>query len=465
MAIASINPATGKTLNRFDEDSEADVEKKLALAVEAFAKHRKTSFAERADKLRKAADVLDRDKKKYAKMMTEEMGKTFKSAVAEAEKCAVGCRYYAEHGAAFLSDETIKTEATASYVRYLPIGPVLAIMPWNFPFWQVLRFAAPALMAGNVGLLKHASNVPQCALAIQDLFEQAGFVKGAFQTLLVESKRVAALIDDRRVRAVTLTGSEGAGIAVGGQAGKQIKKSVLELGGSDPFIVMPSANLEEAARTAVTARNINNGQSCIAAKRFIVHEKIYAEFETRMVARIRELKVGDPMLETTDIGPLANEAGQQTIASQVERSVAAGARLLCGGKIPEGPGFYYEATALGDIPESAPAYREEVFGPVALLFRARDIDHAIALANDSDFGLGSSVWTHDAAEQQRFINEIEAGMTFVNAMVASDPRLPFGGVKRSGYGRELAAVGMHEFVNIKSVVVHETAQMEHPSSE
>jgi succinate-semialdehyde dehydrogenase/glutarate-semialdehyde dehydrogenase len=465
MAIASINPATGKTLNRFDEDSEADVEKKLALAVEAFAKHRKTSFAERADKLRTAADVLERDKKKYAKMMTEEMGKTFKSAVAEAEKCAVGCRYYAEHGAAFLSDETIKTEATASYVRYLPIGPVLAIMPWNFPFWQVLRFAAPALMAGNVGLLKHASNVPQCALAIQDLFEQAGFVKGAFQTLLVESKRVAALIDDRRVRAVTLTGSEGAGIAVGGQAGKQIKKSVLELGGSDPFIVMPSANLEEAARTAVTARNINNGQSCIAAKRFIVHEKIYAEFEKRMVARIRELKVGDPMLETTDIGPLANEAGQQTIASQVERSVAAGARLLCGGKIPEGPGFYYEATALGDIPESAPAYREEVFGPVALLFRARDIDHAIELANDSDFGLGSSVWTHDAAEQQRFINEIEAGMTFVNAMVASDPRLPFGGVKRSGYGRELADIGMREFVNIKSVVVHETAQMEHPSSE
>jgi succinate-semialdehyde dehydrogenase/glutarate-semialdehyde dehydrogenase len=470
MSIASINPATGLTLRRFEEHSEAEVEAKLELALQAFAEQRKLGYAQRAERLRRAADILERDKQRFGRMMTEEMGKTLASAVAEAEKCASGCRYYAEHGEAFLRDEAIAGGADSSYVRYLPLGPVLAVMPWNFPFWQVVRFAAPALMAGNVGLLKHASNVPQCALALEAVFLEAGFAPGSFQTLLLASERVGALIEDPRVRAVTLTGSEGAGIAVAAQAGKQLKKTVLELGGSDPFIVMPSADLDEAVRTAVAARILNNGQSCIAAKRFIVHERIYAEFERRMVARVAELEVGDPMLKSTDIGPLATHSGRETLASQVERSLAAGARLLTGGQSLDGPGYYYAATVLSDIPERAPAYREELFGPVALLFRARDLDHAIELANDSSFGLGSSVWTDDAGEQRRFIDEIEAGMTFVNTMVASDPRLPFGGVKRSGFGRELGAPGIREFMNIKAVVVRASSSSAdgagaHPRSE
>jgi succinate-semialdehyde dehydrogenase/glutarate-semialdehyde dehydrogenase len=465
MATASINPATGKTLQKFEDTTEAELEIKLNRAVSAFQVQRKTSFAERAEKMRKAADILDRDKRAYGQMMTEEMGKTLKSAIAEAEKCAVACRYYAENAEAFLRDEPVKTEATASYIRYLPIGPVLAVMPWNFPFWQVIRFAAPALMAGNVGLLKHASNVPRSALALEELFLKAGFVEGSFQTLLIESKRVAHVIDDPRIKAVTLTGSEGAGVSVAGQAGKQLKKAVMELGGSDPFIVMPSANIEEAAKTAVVARNINNGQSCIAAKRFIIHEKVYPEFEKRMVARLKELKVGDPMKDDTDVGPLATESGRNGVAEQVDRSVKAGAKLLVGGKKIDDPGYFYEPTALTDIPETAPAYRDEVFGPVALLFKVKNIDEAIALANSSAFGLGSSVWTHDDAERERFVNEVEAGLTFVNAMVASDPRMPFGGVKRSGFGRELGTVGIREFVNIKSVVVHESAQTKHPESE
>jgi len=465
MTIASINPATGEALQKFEETTEAELEIKLGRAVSAFEVQRKTSFTERAEKMRRAAEILDRDKRAYGQMMTEEMGKTFKSAIAEAEKCAVACRYYAQHAEAFLRDEPVQTEATTSFIRHLPIGPVLAIMPWNFPFWQVMRFAAPALMAGNVGVLKHASNVPRCALALEELFVKAGFVEGAFQTLLLEAKRVAHVIDDPRIKAVTLTGSEAAGVSVAGQAGRQIKKSVLELGGSDPFIVMPSANIEEATKTAVIARNINNGQSCIAAKRFIVHEKVYPEFERRMVARLKELKVGDPMKEDTDIGPLATESGRNGVADQVERSIEAGARLLVGGSKIDGPGYYYAPTAITDIPESAPAFREEVFGPVELLFKVRNLDQAIALANDSTFGLGSSVWTHDDAERERFVNEIEAGLTFVNAMVASDPRMPFGGVKRSGFGRELSVVGIREFVNIKSVVVHEAAQTSHPGSE
>jgi succinate-semialdehyde dehydrogenase/glutarate-semialdehyde dehydrogenase len=465
MAIASINPATGKTVQKFEETTDAELEIKLGRAVNAFEAQRKTSLAKRAENMRRTAEILDRDKRAYGQMMTEEMGKTFKSAIAEAEKCAVACRYYAQHAEAFLRDEPVQTDATSSFIRYLPIGPVLAIMPWNFPFWQVMRFAAPALMAGNVGVLKHASNVPRCALALEELFVKAGFVDGAFQTLLLESKRVAHVIDDPRIKAVTLTGSEAAGVSVAGQAGRQIKKSVLELGGSDPFIVMPSANIEEAAKTAVVARNINNGQSCIAAKRFIVHEKVYPEFERRMVARLKELKVGDPMKEDTDIGPLATESGRNGVADQVERSIKAGAKLLVGGKKIDGPGYYYTPTAITDIPESAPAFREEVFGPVALLFEVRNLDQAIALANDSTFGLGSSVWTHDDAERERFVNEIEAGLTFVNAMVTSDPRMPFGGVKRSGFGRELGVVGIREFVNIKSVVVHEAAQTSHPESE
>jgi succinate-semialdehyde dehydrogenase/glutarate-semialdehyde dehydrogenase len=383
--------------------------------------------------------------------MTQEMGKTLKSAISEVEKCAWVCRYYAENAERHLADEVFPTTAAMSYVRYLPIGPVLAVMPWNFPFWQVFRFAAPALMAGNVGLLKHASNVPQCALAIEEVFREAGFAEGVFQALLVGSSKVAAIIADPRVEAVTITGSEGAGAQVGAAAGKAIKKSVLELGGSDPFIVMPSANLEAAAAAAVKARCINNGQSCIAAKRFIVHQDVYAEFERRFVEGMKALKVGDPMQEDTDIGPLATEQVLGDVARQVDDSVRAGARLLCGGKRLPGRGNFYTPGVLGDIPRAAPVYREEVFGPVASLFRVKDIHEAIALANDSDFGLGSSVWTGDEKERQRFVDELEAGQTFVNSLVASDPRLPFGGVKRSGYGRELSAVGIREFVNIKTV--------------
>jgi succinate-semialdehyde dehydrogenase/glutarate-semialdehyde dehydrogenase len=455
MTIASINPATGQLVQSFDEHTVGELAAKLVAAERAFAAAKRTSFAERAAKLVRAAEILEQEQHAFGRLMTEEMGKTLVSAIAEAKKCALGCRYYAEHAERFLTDEPVATEASASYVRYLPLGPVLAIMPWNFPFWQVIRFAAPALMAGNVGLLKHASNVPRCALALEDLFRRAGFDEGTFQTLLISSERVAPLIDDPRVRAVTLTGSEAAGVQVAAHAGRQIKKSVLELGGSDPFIVLPSADVAEAARVAVAARNINNGQSCIAAKRFIVHERVYPEFEQLMVDGLRRQKVGDPMHEDTDVGPLATKDGLMSLAQQVERSLQAGAKLLTGGQSLPGPGFFYEPTALSDIPESAPAYREELFGPVALLFRARDLDHAIALANDSSFGLGSSVWTNDHGERRRLIDELETGMTFINAMVVSDPRLPFGGVKRSGFGRELGAIGIREFVNIKSVVVND----------
>ena len=465
MAISSIDPSTGKTLQTFEETTDVELEQKLQRALRAFEGQRKLSLKERAERMNKAAEILERDKRAYGLMMTDEMGKTLKSAIAEAEKCAVACRYYAEHAAEFLRDEPVQTDAKSSYIRYLPLGPVLAVMPWNFPFWQVIRFAAPALMAGNVGLLKHASNVPRCALALEELFTKAGFAEGTFQALLIGGKRVSKLIEDPRIRAVTLTGSEEAGVSVASQAGKQLKKAVLELGGSDPFIVMPSADIEAAAKTAVTARNINNGQSCIAAKRFIVHERVYAEFERRMVEKLGALKVADPKLEDTDIGPIATEAGRDGIAEQVDRSVKAGAKLLIGGKKLPGAGFYYAPTALTDIPESAPVYREEVFGPVALLFKVKSIDEALALANDSNFGLGSSVWTRDAVERERFINELEAGLTFVNAMVASDARLPFGGVKRSGFGRELGRVGIREFVNIKSVVIHEAASADSSASE
>jgi succinate-semialdehyde dehydrogenase/glutarate-semialdehyde dehydrogenase len=409
--------------------------------------------------------ILEGEKQRWGRMMTQEMGKTYLSAVAEAEKCALACRYYAEHGAAFLADAPVATHATRSFVRHLPLGPVLAVMPWNFPFWQVFRFAAPALMAGNVGLLKHASNVPRCAMAIAEIFARAGFPEGVFQTLRVSSEAVAGLLDDPRVKAATLTGSTPAGSSVAAHAGKRLKKTVLELGGSDPFIVLPSADLDAAARTAAKARCINNGQSCIAAKRFIVHAEVYDDFSARFVAAMRALRVGDPLLAETEVGPLAMRATRDEVARQVDESVAAGARLLTGGQVPEGPGWFYPPTILADIPEAAPAYREEVFGPVALLFRAEDDDHALRLANDSDFGLGSSVWTRDAPQAERFASEIEAGMTFVNAMVASDPRLPFGGVKQSGYGRELAAVGMYEFMNLKTVWMEESAPAEHPASE
>jgi succinate-semialdehyde dehydrogenase/glutarate-semialdehyde dehydrogenase len=457
VTLQSINPATGDLIESFDEISDSDLDAALARAQHVFRAYRSNSFADRAGWLRKASQILESEKDKWARLMTREMGKTYKAAVAEAEKCAWACRYFAENGERFLADEATETEADRSYVRYLPLGPVLAVMPWNFPFWQVIRFAAPALMAGNVGLLKHASNVSRCALALQEVFDRAGFPAGAFQTLLLGSARVARVIGDERVKAVTLTGSDVAGSKVAEAAGKHIKKAVMELGGSDPFIVLPSAQLDVAVRTAITARNINNGQSCIAAKRFIVHERVYDEFERRMVEGLARLKVGDPMREDTDVGPLATKQILETVERQVDESVRAGARLLIGGRRLERPGNFYPVSALAQIPEQAPAYREEVFGPVALLFKARDLSEAIELANSSPYGLGSSVWTNDEAERRRSIDELEAGCTFINAMVVSDPRLPFGGVKRSGYGRELARHGIREFVNIKSVSVTERA--------
>jgi succinate-semialdehyde dehydrogenase/glutarate-semialdehyde dehydrogenase len=373
--------------------------------------------------------------------------------MAEAEKCAWVCRYYAENAERFLADEPVHTEAAASYIRYQPLGPVLAIMPWNFPFWQVWRFAAPALMAGNVGLLKHASNVPQSALAIEEILLEAGFPVGVFQTLLVPASGVPRLLEDRRVRAVTLTGSTPAGSQVASLAGKLIKKSVLELGGSDAFIVMPSADLATAASTAVRARTINNGQSCIAAKRFIVHADVADEFERRFVAGMEALIIGDPMQLETEIGPLSTQATLEEVVGQVDRSVALGARILTGGHKLGGPGFYYPPTLLTDIPPGAPVACEEVFGPVGMLYRVGSLAAALELANATPFGLGACIWTNDRDEQMRAVEALEAGTVFVNGMVASDPRLPFGGVKESGYGRELSEIGIREFVNIKTVVV------------
>jgi succinate-semialdehyde dehydrogenase / glutarate-semialdehyde dehydrogenase len=455
MTIATINPATGQTVRAFTALTEDELDARIQCATDAFPRLRRTPLRERTRLLLRAAEILEREKEDFGRIMVMEMGKTFKAAVEEATKSAWGCRYYAENAEHFLADESVDTGKARTFVRYQPIGPILAVMPWNFPFWQVFRFAAPALAAGNVGLLKHASNVPQCALAIEDIFRRAGFAEGCFQTLLIDTDQVRRVIDDPRIAGVTLTGSTGAGSSVGGAAGKQIKKSVLELGGSDPFIVMPSADLEAAVRTAVRARTINNGQSCIAAKRFIVSESIADEFEHRLVAGMRDLIVGDPMDPKTDVGPLANEAQVKTLTEQMERSVKGGARLLTGGHRLEREGYYFAPGVLTGISEDSPAYRDEVFGPVALLFRARDVDHAIQIANDSPFGLGASAWTRDPQEQNRFIADLEAGMVFINGMVASDPRLPFGGVKQSGYGRELGVYGLREFVNIKTVWVNE----------
>jgi succinate-semialdehyde dehydrogenase / glutarate-semialdehyde dehydrogenase len=453
MPIATINPFNGEVVQTFEPLSGAQIEHKLELAVTAFHAERKTSFAERASRMRRAADILDRDKEKFAHLMTLEMGKPYKAAVAEAVKCAGGCRYYADNAERFLADEVIETGAKKSFVRYLPVGPILAVMPWNFPFWQVIRFAAPALMAGNVGLLKHASNVPQCALAIEKIFLEAGFPQGAFQTLLIGSQQVDAILNDPRVVAATLTGSEQAGIQVGIAAAKRIKKVVLELGGSDPFIVMPSADLETAVATAVEARVLNNGQSCIAAKRFIVAEPIANEFERKFVDRMKNLRVGDPFDEKTELGPLATADGVKSLDADVQKTIKAGAKLLTGGHPLKQPGNFYAPTVLTDIPKESPAYREEFFGPVASLFRVKNIDEAIRLANDSRFGLGASAWTTDDGERERFINELESGMVFINKMVASDPRIPFGGVKQSGHGRELSANGIREFMNIKTVSI------------
>jgi succinate-semialdehyde dehydrogenase / glutarate-semialdehyde dehydrogenase len=451
MAIATINPTTGETLKTFTALSAQQIEEKLQLAAEKFRTYRKTLFAERARMMTRAAEILENEKQELGKLMTVEMGKPIKAAVAEAEKCAWVCRYYADNAEQHLADQIVETNAKKSFVHFQPLGPVLAVMPWNFPFWQVFRFAAPALMSGNVGLLKHASNVPQCALAIENIFARAGFPQGAFQTLLIGSDAVEGIINDRRVVAATLTGSEPAGRSVAAAAGKQIKKTVLELGGSDPFIVMPSANLDEAVTTAVKARTINNGQSCIAAKRFIVAAEIYDEFEQRFVEQMRALKIGDPLEASTEIGPLATPQIVNDLDAQVKKAVASGARVLTGGKKIDRRGSFFEPTVLVDVGVNAPVSCEEIFGPVAMLFRVSDIDEAIRVANATPFGLGAAAWTNDAAEQAQFIEEIEAGSVFINGMVASDPRLPFGGVKHSGYGRELAAFGIREFVNVKTV--------------
>ena len=455
MAIARINPATGQVIKSFDPLSSADIEAKLQKAIETFATYRNVPFAQRAQWMLKAASILENEKEAFAKVMTTEMGKTLRSAVDEAAKCAWVCRYYAENAERFLADEVVETGAKQSYIRYQPLGPVLAVMPWNFPFWQVLRFAAPALMAGNVGLLKHASIVPQSALLIEDIFRRAGFPDGAFQTLLIGSREVDKILGDPRVMAATLTGSEQAGIEVGIGAAKRIKKVVLELGGSDPFIVMPSANLETATVTAVKARIFNNGQSCIAAKRFIVAESIAEQFEKLFVQKMAALKVGDPFDESTEVGPLSTPDGVADLDRDVRKSVEAGAKILTGGKPLDRPGNFYAPTVLVNIPKDSPAYKEEMFGPVASVFRAKDISDAIRIANDSRFGLGASAWTNDAAEQRKFINELDAGMVFINRMVASDPRIPFGGVKWSGHGRELGALGIREFTNIKTVWVEQ----------
>jgi succinate-semialdehyde dehydrogenase/glutarate-semialdehyde dehydrogenase len=451
MPIASVNPATGELLRTFEPLSDSQIETKLRRAADTFPKFRKLTFAARAVMMNKAAEILERDKESVGRLMTAEMGKTFRSAVDEAVKCAWACRYYAENAERFLADEAVETTASRSYIHYQPLGVILAVMPWNFPFWQVFRFIAPSLMAGNVGLLKHASNVPQCALKIEEILLQAGFPEGAFQTLLIGAQQVDAVLNDPRVAAATLTGSEGAGIQVGVAAAKRIKKVVLELGGSDPFIVMPSANLEEAAATAVKARVVNNGQSCIAAKRFIVSEQIADRFERSFVSKMEALKLGDPMDAETELGPLATAGAVTQLHSDVRATIEKGARLLTGGRPVERSGNFYAPTVLTNIPKDSPAYREELFGPVACVFRAKDVDEAIRIANDSRFGLGASAWTNDAAERERFTNEIDAGMVFINKMVASDPRMPFGGVKSSGHGRELGVHGIHEFTNIKTV--------------
>jgi succinate-semialdehyde dehydrogenase/glutarate-semialdehyde dehydrogenase len=451
MAIASINPATGEKLKEFSSFDDTEIEKRLSRAQKAFQKYRRTTFAERSELLHGVTELLFQEKEKFAEIITLEMGKLFRDSVSEIEKCARGCRFYAENGERFLEEEPAQTDAARSYVEYQPLGPVLAIMPWNFPFWQVFRFAAPALMAGNVGLLKHASNVPQCALAIEQTLCRAGFDDGVFQTLLIEPEETEKIIVDRRVTAVTLTGSEKAGSAVASAAAREIKKAVLELGGNDAFIVMPSANFQRALSTAVKARTLNTGQSCIAAKRFLIADQIYDEFLDQFVARMRALKIGDPMEETTEIGPLATEQIRQGVHDQVQKTIAAGSKLLTGGNRIQGPGFFYEPTVLVDVPKDSPAYREEFFGPVASVFRVRDLHEAIELANDTTFGLGASAWTNDSNEQELFASELEAGMVFINAMVASDPRLPFGGVKRSGFGRELGAAGIREFTNTKTI--------------
>jgi len=453
MAIESRNPATGEVVASFAALDWPSIDERLQRAADVFPSWRATPVADRARVLERAAARLEADVARLARLMTVEMGKLVKPAQDEILKCARGCRYYAEHGAAFLVEHDVPTEAARSYVRYEPMGTVFAIMPWNFPFWQVFRFAAPALLAGNVAVLKHAPNVPQCALAIEEVFRGAGVPEGVFQSLLIELDHVPAILGDPRIHAVTLTGSDRAGRDVASRAGGALKKTVLELGGSDPFIVTASANLDLAVTTAVKSRTINTGQSCIAAKRFIVFEPIAEAFTSRFVAAMASLRVGDPLDPSTDIGPMARQDLVDALSAQVQDAVSRGARVVTGGSPAKGKGHFYPPTVLTDVPREARAYREELFGPVAIVFRVKDVDQAIAVANDTPYGLGASVWTNDAAERDRFIAGIEAGQVFVNAMVASDPRLPFGGIKTSGYGRELGELGIHEFVNAKTVWV------------
>jgi len=455
VAIATINPATGETVRTYEPHTDAQVDQRIALAGDTFRSYRRTPLAFRVERMLRAAEILETEQEAFGRLMTLEMGKLLKAGREEAVKCALGCRYYAEHAGTFLSDEPAKSTASESFIHYQPLGPILAVMPWNFPFWQVFRLAAPALMAGNVVLLKHASNVPQCALAIEDVIRRAGFPDGAFQTLLIGAAQVQRVLESPHVAGVSLTGSEHAGRQVAAVAGKELKKAVLELGGSDPFIVTPTADLDAAIETGVKARIVNSGQSCIAAKRFIVFDRIAETFERRFTERMKALKVGDPLDAATEVGPLSTRDVLHDLAEQVRESVDKGARVLTGGTILDRPGNFYAPTVLADIPRDAPAYTDELFGPVASVFRVRDIDAAIRIANDTSFGLGSSVWTNDPAERARFIDEIEAGQVFVNGMVVSDPRLPFGGIKHSGFGRELSAYGIREFVNIKTVWIND----------
>ena len=459
MAIATINPTTGETVKTFEPLTSAQLEERLERAARAAASYRRTSYDQRAGWLRAAADVLDAETDQLAELMVTEMGKTLKAAKAEIGKCAAACRYYAEHGPAMLADEPVDAaavKASRAYVRWEPLGVVLAVMPWNFPMWQAMRFAAPALMAGNVGLLKHASNVPQTALFMEELFRRAGFPDDVFQTLLVGSGEVEGILRDPRVAAATLTGSTPAGQAVAAVAGDALKPTVLELGGSDPFVVMPSADLEKAAQVAATARCQNNGQSCIAAKRFIVHAGVAERFESLFAKALAELSVGDPMADGTDVGPLATEQGRTDVVELVDDAVGKGARVVVGGEVPDGAGWFYPPTLLTGVTPDMRMFREEVFGPVAQLHVVPDLDAALELANDTDFGLGSNAWTNDPAEQERFAAELQAGMVFINGMTASYPELPFGGIKTSGYGRELSALGMREFCNAKTVWVGES---------
>ncbi|NEC10700.1 NADP-dependent succinic semialdehyde dehydrogenase [Streptomyces sp. SID7909] len=463
MPIATVNPANGETLRTFDALNDDEIEKRIAAADAAFRDYRTTTFAERARLLNRAADLLDEDQQDIARTMTLEMGKPVTAARAEAAKCAKAMRWYAARAEELLADEhptaaDVKDSgAVRAYVRYRPLGPVLAVMPWNFPLWQVVRFAAPALMAGNTGLLKHASNVPQTALYLGELFRRAGFPAGCFQTLLVGSKAVEGILRDRRVVAATLTGSEPAGRSVAAIAGDEVKHTVLELGGSDPYLVLPSADVAKAARTAVTARAQNNGQSCIAAKRFIVHTQVYEEFAERFTVGMRQLTVGDPLEESTDVGPIAMEQGRADLAELVDDAVDRGAEVLCGGGRPEGlgggleNGWFYAPTVLAGITPEMRIHREETFGPVATLYRVDSLDQAVELANDTPFGLSSNVWTRDAEEADRCVRDLRAGGVFFNGMTASHPALPFGGVKRSGYGRELAGHGIREFCNATTV--------------